>query len=154
MDDFAIYNAARDLGKENFKVALQGLLAGHQDSLDEMKKILADKDMAFLMALSLTEKGKRLDKDGVMEQAIAKGLRGLSHCEIEKKFVERVDQKEKKPTVVSRLKEYYSLDEIGKWLATPHPQLDDEIPLEIMPDPEGQKRVHAVIDRMDSYGYL
>jgi hypothetical protein len=89
MDDMAAYLAGRELGKANFRAAMSGLIQGHQDQLDEMAERLAKKDMAFLMALTLTEKGKRLDANGVMAQKIAEGIDSLSACATERKFLER-----------------------------------------------------------------
>lgn len=82
------YALACEAAALDFDGAMSGLLAGHQRQIEAMREKLADKDMAFLMALSLTEKGKRLDSDGVMRAAIVKGLEGCSLSATERKFID------------------------------------------------------------------
>ena len=62
-------------------------MAGHESALENMRAKMAAKDMAFLMALALTEKGKRIDRDGIMAAKICEGLEGVSLCATEKKFL-------------------------------------------------------------------
>lgn len=82
---------AREAGELHFESAMRGLLAGHQAAMEKMREQLSLKDQAFLMALALGEKGARLDKDGVMLQKIADGLRGQPTCAIERRLIERAD---------------------------------------------------------------
>lgn len=84
---------ARRAAELDFGYALQGLLAGHDAKLKQMSEALSKKDMAFLMALALSEKGARIDKDGVIAQKIIEGLRGLPTCETERKFIQRHTQR-------------------------------------------------------------
>ena len=73
----------------DFGYALQGLLAGHEAAMQKMRDALTQKDMAFLMALALSEKGARIDKDGIMAKRIIEGLQGKPLCQAERNFVER-----------------------------------------------------------------
>lgn len=82
------YALAKEAASVDFGGAISGLLAGHADELKRMQDEYAKKDVAFLMALALTEKGKRLDKEGTMRAAIVKGLEGVSLCDVEKRFIE------------------------------------------------------------------
>lgn len=81
------YTRALEAASIDFGAALQGLLAGHKASMDQAKEKLAESDMALLMALSLTEKGKRLDKEGVMASKIISRISNINMCETEKRFV-------------------------------------------------------------------
>lgn len=81
------YELALEAASIDFGAALQGLLAGHKASMDRAKAELAESDMALLMALSLTEKGKRLDKEGVMASKIISRISSINVCETEKRFV-------------------------------------------------------------------
>lgn len=86
------FQLAKRAAELDFDFALQGLMAGHQAAMQKMRDDLTQKDMAFLMALALTEKGARLDKDGIMASKIAEGIRGLpSQCKTESNFLERVE---------------------------------------------------------------
>lgn len=77
----------------DFSSAIQGLMAGHEAAMQKMRDALTQKDVAFLMALALTEKGARLDKEGIMVEKIAAGLRGqVSTCEVERNFIKTADE--------------------------------------------------------------
>ncbi|MBC24420.1 MAG: hypothetical protein CMJ32_10965 [Phycisphaerae bacterium] len=55
--------------------------------------------------------------------------------------------------VADRLRAYYSSEEIGQWIGSPHPQLGGETPQDVIN--AGRKaEVHAIIDRLDSDNYL
>lgn len=81
------YALALEAARIDFGAAMQGLLAGHAAEVKRAQEEVAQSDIAFLMALSLTEKGKRLDGDGVMAGKIIDRLKGRSLCLTEKKFV-------------------------------------------------------------------
>lgn len=81
------YALALEAASLDFGAAMQGLLAGHDAALKRTQEELTQSDMAFLMALSLTEKGKRLDGGGVMAGKIIERLRGRSLCQVEETFV-------------------------------------------------------------------
>lgn len=83
------FNLAKQAAELDFSWALQGLISGHEAALQKMRDALTQKDVAFLMALALTEKGARLDKEGIMAKKIAEGLRGRPLCETERKFLKR-----------------------------------------------------------------
>lgn len=52
-----------------------------------------------------------------------------------------------------RLLDYYEPDEVDTWLSSPHPQLGGESALGAIA--AGRDReVHAVIDRLDTDGYI
>ena len=86
------FHLATEAAKLDFESALQGLMEGHKTAMDQMREALTKKDVAFLMALALTEKGARLDKEGIMEGKIAEGIRAIAFpCGAEKKFLARVD---------------------------------------------------------------
>lgn len=89
MNEYEIYAAARELGEKNFRAAFNGLLEGQRVAMQELQEHCNKVDRAFLMALSLTEKGKRLDKDGIMSHAIAVGIDTVTGCEIEREFVNK-----------------------------------------------------------------
>jgi hypothetical protein len=86
-DSQKAYTLALEAASIDFGGALQGLLAGHKASMDRARAELAESDMALLMALSLTEKGKRLDKEGVMASKIISRISNINMCETEKRFV-------------------------------------------------------------------
>lgn len=86
---FEAFSLAKQAAQLDFSSAIQGLLAGHAEELRELRAELSRKDRAFLMALALTEKGVRLDKDGAMIKAIADGLQGKPLCEIERRFLKK-----------------------------------------------------------------
>ena len=91
--DFEAYSNAKEAAAMDFESALRGVLAAHFEQLETMREALAQKDMAFLMALSLTEKGKRLDRDGVMVSKISEGLRGQgSLAPVEQRFIDEADR--------------------------------------------------------------
>lgn len=52
-----------------------------------------------------------------------------------------------------RLMEYYEPDEADTWLNSPHPQLGEETPINVIAGGEGG-RVHEIIDRLDGDGYI
>jgi hypothetical protein len=81
------YSLALEAASLDFGAAMQGLLAGHAAIISQAKDEMTQSDMAFLMALSLTEKGKRLDGDGVMAGKIVDRLKGRSLCLTEEKFI-------------------------------------------------------------------
>ena len=81
------YSLALEAASLDFGAAMQGLLAGHDSAISRAKDEVTKSDMAFLMALSLTEKGKRLDGDGVMARKIVDRLKGRSLCLTEEKFI-------------------------------------------------------------------
>jgi len=84
------YSLAKEAAELDFTGAVQGLLAGHEEKMRRLHEAMSKKDMAFLMALALSEKGARIDKDGVMAKAIKEGLLAQpSLCEAERKFLER-----------------------------------------------------------------
>ena len=76
----------KTLAKADFEMAMSALMSAHAEALSDMQSRLVEKDMAFLMALSLTERGARLDKQGTMEKTIAKGIESTA-CEVEKRFM-------------------------------------------------------------------
>lgn len=90
------YAMAREAGRIDFEAALSGLMAGHKDAIEEMSKRLASKDRAFLIALSLSEKGARLDKDGFMAMKVAEEVCDESMAEVERKFLDRIARKTEK----------------------------------------------------------
>lgn len=92
-DSQKAYALAIEAAALHFGAAMQGLLAGHSASLDRARAEVAESDMALLMALSLTEKGKRLDKDGVIASKIIERISGINMCETEKKFVTENQQR-------------------------------------------------------------
>lgn len=55
--------------------------------------------------------------------------------------------------IEARLSEYYSDEEIGRWMCEPHPQLAGETALSVA-EAGHPERVHAIIDRLDSGAYL
>jgi hypothetical protein len=81
------YSLALEAASLDFGAAMQGLLAGHAAAIARAKDEVTKSDMAFLMALSLTEKGKRLDTGGVMAGRIVERLKGRSLCLIEDEFI-------------------------------------------------------------------
>jgi hypothetical protein len=91
------YALAKEAAQIHFEGAMQGLMAGHAAALEEIQSKLASKDLAFLMALSLTEKGRRIDSDGIMVAKICEGLRGVALCETERKFIAAHETQGNKP---------------------------------------------------------
>jgi len=84
------------LASENFEAAMAGLLSGHAKAIQKYRDDYSKIDRAFLMALSLSERGARLDKSGIMEKAIAEGIQqSCGSSQIEKEFIERVNNKDK-----------------------------------------------------------
>ena len=95
MNDNDDATAARERAQKaaliDFPSALEGLLRGHAISMRKMEERLAKKDMSFLMALTLTQKGAKLDKDGMIMEKIAEGIQGLPTCRVEADFLDRVN---------------------------------------------------------------
>jgi hypothetical protein len=86
------FHLARRAAELDFDFAMQGLLAGHQAAMQKMRDALTQKDVAFLMALALTERGARLDKSGIMASKIAEGLKSqVSLCKTESDFIARAE---------------------------------------------------------------
>lgn len=55
--------------------------------------------------------------------------------------------------IIQRLKPYYLGEEIAVWLCVPHPQLAGDIPAAVINSGDVGE-VDAIIDRLDSDGYL
>jgi len=90
------YVMARRAAKKNFEAALAGLLAGHREAIKEVEAYAAQKDRAFLIALSLTEKGARLDRDGFMAEKVVEAVCQDNMSLVERRFVERALGTERK----------------------------------------------------------
>lgn len=86
-DNQKAYTLALEAAAIDFESAMKGLLEGHRVYLNRIKDELGQSDMALLMALSLTEKGKRLDKDGVMASKIVDRISNINMCKTERRFV-------------------------------------------------------------------
>ncbi|MEO1108239.1 MAG: antitoxin Xre/MbcA/ParS toxin-binding domain-containing protein [Pseudomonadota bacterium] len=52
-----------------------------------------------------------------------------------------------------RLSEYYTDEEIERWMSAPHPQLDNQAARDIF-TPEGVEKIHQIIDRLDADGFI
>lgn len=63
------------------------------------------------------------------------------------------DPEEDVRRVVDRLKPYYLGEEIAVWLSVPHPQLGGDTPAAVINSGDAGQ-VHAIIDRLDSDGYI
>ena len=55
--------------------------------------------------------------------------------------------------IFRRLMEYYEPDQADTWLNSPHPQLEGQLPIELIARCEGGP-VLDVLDRLDGDGYL
>jgi small basic protein len=95
-DKLQAYSLAKEAAALDFGSAVQGLIAGHADKIKEMEKLVSKYDKSFLMALCLTEKGARLDKDGNMARIIADGLKASgNNSPVEKRFIDLHERKPK-----------------------------------------------------------
>lgn len=87
---------ASEAAQIDFEGALAGLLSGHRTAMDKIREDRAALDMSFLMALTLTEKGSRLDRDGMLARSIADGISRVSMSKVEKEFIARADADSKR----------------------------------------------------------
>ena len=56
-------------------------------------------------------------------------------------------------SIAIRLAEYYNTKEILDWINSPHPQLEGELPINLIKFGYADK-VHEVLDRLDADAYL
>lgn len=84
-DKIAAFKMAQDAARLDFRSALDGLLAGHIDCVDEMQRELNKKNSALLASLALGKKGARIGADDGLAKIVIDALpdSGASICERE-----------------------------------------------------------------------
>ena len=55
--------------------------------------------------------------------------------------------------IAARLMDYYNADEINEWLSSPHPQLEGQVPANLIQNGQFEP-VEAILDRLDADAYI